>query len=243
MDDRLILRRKGRAARISYFVDEARNTDFAELADEYSSLRATAPRRTKNYLEPARNSRAAESVTRGEERLAALLVQGGKNLVLSDQVAIRLLDFQVPLRAVRADASVGKIDLFGVSDRIVVVELKIARARGAGDTPLSALLEALVYAAIVEANYERFLYDLRVWDMHPICGRPGLLVLGDGGYWRYWDYTPAARGWRSALTEFLNGLNGSIGSRAWLGALPDDWETPETGAVSLTDPLDAQTNP
>jgi hypothetical protein len=242
IDDRLFLRRKGRAARISYFVEEARTIDFAVLADEYSSLRATAPRRTRNYLEPARSSRASESVSRSEERLAARLVLSGKHLLLRDQNAIRPIDFQVPLKAVLADALVGKIDLVGVSDRLVVIELKVARTGGGGDTPLNAILEALSYAAIVEANYQRFVFDCRAWDLRPTYPRPGLLVLGDVGFWKYWDYTPAARGWRSALTELIAGLDESIGLSASLAALPDDWSL-GTGPVPLTNPLLDQANP
>lgn len=243
IDDRLFRRRKGRAANISYFVEEARTTNFADLSDEYESLRATAPRRTRNYLEPGRNSRAAQSVARLEEKLAADLVLGGRHLVHPDQVAIRPIDFQVPLKAVRADASVGKIDLLGVSDRFEVTELKIARAGGAGDTPLSALLEVLAYAAIVEANHHRFLYDSRAWDVRPTHHRPGLVVLGDARYWQHWDHTTAAQGWRVAMIGFVAGLDRSIGLRTLFAVLPDGWESLPAGPVPLTDPLADQTRP
>ena len=242
-DDRLFLRRKGRAAAISYFVDEARTMDFEGLADEYESLRASAPRRTKNYLEPARSSRATQSVTRSEERLAATLVTRGQNLLLANGTVVKPVDFQVPLKAIRADALVGKIDLLGVSDRMVVIELKVARSGGGGDTPLNALLEALSYAAIVEANHARFLNDCRMWDLRPPHPRPGLMVLGDARYWQYWDSTPAAKGWRSALVDFIGALERSIGLVAWLAALPDDYETLPIGPVQLTDALAFQPTP
>ena len=236
-DDRLFLRRKGRAAAISYFVDEARAAELAQLADEYNALKATAPRRTRNYLEPARSSRATQSATRSEERLAATLVTRGQKLLLADGTMFQPIDFQVPLKAVRADALVGKIDLLAVSDRLVVVELKIARGGGAGDTPLSALLEALSYAAIVEANHGRFLNDCRMWDLRPAHPRPGLMVLGDARYWQYWDRTSAAEGWRPALAGFVAAVERTIGLVSWLVALPDDYDELPPGPVLLTDAL------
>ena len=153
IDERLFDRRKGRAAKISYFVDEARTIDFIELADEYEALKATAPRRVSGYLERNRVSRATQSLTRSEEGLAATLVTKGQESLLPDQTLVRPIDFQVPLKAIQADSRVGKIDMLGVSDRLVIVELKIARTGGGGDTPLNALLEVLSYAAIIEANY------------------------------------------------------------------------------------------
>jgi len=237
IDDRLFLRRKGRAAKISYFVDEARTIDIADLTEEYDSLKATAPRRTTNYLQRYRNSRATESVSRLEEKLAATLVTRFQFLILADQTVMEPIDFQVPLKAVRADALVGKIDLLGLSDRFVVVELKVARSGGGSDTPLSALLEALSYAAIVEANHERFIYDCRQWDRRPSHLRPGLMVLGDAPYWQYWDYTPAARGWRAALIDLIAAIEQSIGLNTWLAALPAEWSSLPPGPVQLTDPL------
>ena len=239
-DDRLIVRRKGRAAAISYFVDEARTIDPAELAGEYNALKVTAPRRTRNYLEPARSSQATQSATRSEERLAATLVTRGQRLFLADGTVFQPIDFQVPLKAVRADALVGKIDLLAVADRLVVVELKVARGGGAGDTPLSALLEALSYAAIVEANHARFLHDCRMWDLRPTHPRPGLMVLGDARYWQYWDRTPAAEGWRSALAGFVAALEQTIGLVTWVAALPHDYEALPPGPVQLTDALTFQ---
>ena len=67
----------------------------------------------------------------------------------------RFLDYQVPLKAKRADYGIGKVDLLGVTDRgrLIVVELKYPRS-GRGDSPAQALMAGLRYAAIVEANLE-----------------------------------------------------------------------------------------
>lgn len=79
-----------------------------------------------------------------------------------------------------------------------------------------ALLEALSYAAIVEANHGAVLYDSRLWDLRPSHPQPGLLILGDARYWQYWAHTPAAKGWRAAFTEFIADLERSIGLNTWL---------------------------
>ena len=238
IDEHLFDRRLGRAARISYFVDEARTVDFVELEREYMALKATAPRRTSSYLERNRVSRATQSLTRSEERLAATLVTRGQPLMLPDQTLVTPIDFQVPLKAIQANSRVGKIDMLGVSDRLVPTELKTGGSR---DTPLAALLEVLSYAAILEANYDRIVYDCRKWDLRPPYPRPGLLVLADSSYWQYWDFTPAATGWRSALIEFMTGVAQTIGLSTWLLALPEDWETLPPGPVQLTDALADQT--
>jgi hypothetical protein len=243
VDDRLIQRRKGRASRIAFFVDESNFLDIAELADEYQGLRATAPRRTSAYLVQGRNSRAAISETRSEERLAARLAISGRDLVFPDGIVMKPIDFQVPLKAVRADALVGKIDLVGVTDRVMVCELKIGRPGGGGDSPLGALLGALSYAAIVEANYQRIQGECRYWELKPTHDRPGLLILGNASYWRYWDYTPAARGWREALKGAIDSIDNSIGLSTWVGAVPDEWEASGPGSIQLLDPLATASRP
>ena len=154
-----------------------------------------------------------------------------------------LIDFQVPLKAVRADPSVGKVDLVGITDRVVVCELKIGRPAGGGDTPLAALLEALSYAAIVEANYSRISSECRFLDLKPTHSRPGLVVLGDLPYWKYWDYPPAARGWRPALVELIERIEESIGLNTWVAAVPHEWEKISSGPIRLTDPLIDQPRP
>jgi hypothetical protein len=236
VDQRLFERRKGQAARISYFVDEANQTDMAELAEEYQALRQSAPRRTRNYLEVARNSQALVSTTRLEERLAAQLATRRTRLRLPDRSIVHTVDFPVPLKEIRADAKVGKIDLLGISDRVVVIEVKVGRQAGGGDNPLAALLEALSYAAMVEANHQRFAYDLRMFGLEASEPKPWIMVLGDERYWGYWDYTPAAEGWREVLSGLISRLVASIGLPVSLAVLPDDWES-AADAVTVADPL------
>ena len=67
------------------------------------------------------------------------------------------MDYQVPLKARQSDGGIGKIDLVGVNDegKLILIELKVeSKHSGRGDSPFSALLQGLRYAAIVEANLE-----------------------------------------------------------------------------------------
>jgi hypothetical protein len=68
----------------------------------------------------------------------------GRRWPWPDGSSLRLLDYQVPLKARQDDAGTGKIDLLGVTEvgevgRFVVVELKIDYADGGlGDSPPAA---------------------------------------------------------------------------------------------------------
>jgi hypothetical protein len=104
-------------------------------------------------------------------------------------------------------------------------------------------LGALSYAAIVEANYQRIKAECRFWNLYPSHDRPGIMVLGNASYWNYWDYTPAARGWREALSGVIDRIDNAIGLSTWVGSVPDDWETSEPGQIQLLDPLAAPSSP
>lgn len=96
----------------------------------------------------------------------------------------------------------------------MVAELKVRRPGGGADTPLSALLEALAYTAIVEANRKDLGRELAERALGVPEGRPLPMLLGTDQYWRRWDESPAARGWREALATFLEGVE------RWFGSSP-----------------------
>jgi hypothetical protein len=123
-----------------------------ELADGYRQLRANAPQRERPYPSPIRTGDSGTLTNRVEEHLAMALYRRGK-IALPHGESLRLLDYQTPLKSVRSDAGVGKIDLLGVlNGNLAVVELKL---RGNSEDRRVGLLEALIDAAIVEANAAR----------------------------------------------------------------------------------------
>jgi len=89
----------------------------------------------------------------------------------------------MPLKAVRGDEGVGKVDLLGLCDDgvLAVIELKLASSR---EDRRIALLEGLVYAAIVEANIAKIAAEVaaRVGsDVKAI--RPKLFIVAPTPYW------------------------------------------------------------
>ena len=132
--------------------------EWAELYAQEKQLASRRPSRNKDYFlgHTGFPSTSGES-NRVEEHLAIAIynshAESGRGMVLPTGDVLTILDYQLPLKARRADESVGKVDLFGATSegRACVVELKVG-GRRYPDTPLRGLLEGLAYAAVVEAN-------------------------------------------------------------------------------------------
>ena len=162
----------------------------------YKALRGTAPHRherdKKYFVEGHTGVPSTKgATTRVEEHLAIALcnTMAGLPLEVSDELA--LLDYQVPLKATRADTGIGKIDILGVtaSGRVAVAELKVTTSSSRGDNPLRALLESLVYCAIVESNASEFSNEIENrFFMDTARGRPDLVVMGPDRYWSAWTH-------------------------------------------------------
>jgi len=158
--------------------------DVNEIPAAYADQLNRAPRRAQGYL-----SRPCSGVTssaaaskRAEEHLAAgLFVRDDLALPNGEQLA--LLNYQFPPKSVRADAGTGKIDLLGLREdgTLAVVELKVPGNR---EDRRVALLEGLIYAAIVEANIEQIAAEvLAVKGRRVRLARPGILVIAAADYW------------------------------------------------------------
>ena len=101
----------------------------------------------------------------------------------------RCLDYQFPLKAEQANAGVGKVDLLGVTEsgRLVVSELKVPPVgKGRGKGPMDALMQALGYAAIVEANSTTIGEEaMDVFGVPSISEEPPMLqILAPKDWWR-----------------------------------------------------------
>ncbi len=130
-----------------------------------------------------------------EEHLAIALCNDSADLPIQDSDGLRLLDYQVPLKARQSDTGIGKVDILALtsSGRVAVVELKVTTSTSKGDTPLRALLEALTYCAIVEANSQDFCSEiLGRYGVRATTGRPDLVVIGPDAYWSPWADTALA---------------------------------------------------
>lgn len=112
------------------------------LCDEYMALRQAAPRRAlsgKSYfLGHTGVASARGNSNRLEEHCAIALVNLGRRWPRTDGGWFRILDYQVPLKARRSDARIGKIDLLGITNlgRLVIIELKVmGHSGGRSDAP------------------------------------------------------------------------------------------------------------
>jgi hypothetical protein len=149
--------------------DEIARLSLDSLVEAYRHDCVVAPRRPesgKRYLVETHDGRPRSGAftNRNEEHLALALwndcTQGAGLFLQPTGLRLHLVDYQVPLKAAQSDR-VGKLDLLGLLDdgTLCLVELKAPGERG--DSPLLALLEALSYAAVVEANRNALDAELR----------------------------------------------------------------------------------
>lgn len=191
----------------------------ADLATEYRRFREMAPQRRvrgKKYFVGHTGSTPRPASNRGEERLALNLWKERAPLPWRNNGSVRLLDYQVPLKAKRDDLGIGKIDLLGVTEagQLVVIELKVAGTKGGrSDSPLTALMEALRYAAIVErhraiiAQEAREIFKVGVSDNSP----PAIVILGTDAWWQAWLKVKRAGSWAAGFRGLLNKIERELG--------------------------------
>jgi hypothetical protein len=151
------------------------------------------------------------------------MVNAQQGWLLPDGTQFELLDYQVPLKATRADHEIGKIDMFGLTEhgRAVVVELKvIGHSGGPSDPPPVALLEGLRYASIVDANLERLSDELRErFGREMVLERPEVLILGEEDWWSRWLLADEAA--KSALEEKSQEISQALGVSIVFASLPN----------------------
>jgi hypothetical protein len=220
IDQRLLGRRASQVVQVSGFVQAALELDGNELAEEYEALKRSAPRRHaagRRYFVRHTSVAGTTGSNRAEEHLAADLMS--RSPITTYRGPLELLDFQFPLKAYRSDQGLGKVDLLGLLNSLVIVELKVIRPGGGGDTPLGALLEALAYAAVVEANHDDIAGEMAELGWPIPVGRPDVLVLGPGTYWDRWDNSRACEGWREALDTVSAELRDAVGIDFLFGRL------------------------
>jgi hypothetical protein len=207
-----LLTRRWHAGRLDETI-AALNT--AELAIEYRRFREVAPQRgvrdRKYFVGHTGSTPGGSASNRREEHLARALCNEGAPLPWRSNGSVRLLDYQVPLKARRNNAGIGKLDLLGVTEagRLVVIELKVDGAKGGrSDPPPAALMEALRYAAIVEANHAiiakeaKAEFKVNVSDNLP----PAILLLGTNAWWQAWLKARSAGSWTAGFRRLLNDI-------------------------------------
>lgn len=203
--------------------------DADTLCSEYNSLKKVAPRRDPEkqvfFVGHSGIPSSSAGSNRREEHIAICLVNMHRKWALSDGGWFRFLDYQVPLKARRADQGIGKIDLIGLSDRgrIIIVELKVmGEAGGISDPPTTALMEGLRYASIVEANQIQFKTELEhKFGVRVSDEVPAVLVLGERAWWKSWLGIAATGNWGLPLEDLADAVGGRLDTSIAFGALDD----------------------
>jgi hypothetical protein len=97
-----------------------------EIGEAYERQKGKGPCRKVFFPSSHRSENARQrGSNRHEEQLAKAFVRL-KKMTLSDGTSLRFFDYQVPLKSVRGDKGVGKIDLVGCVDEqsLALIELK-----------------------------------------------------------------------------------------------------------------------
>lgn len=190
------------------------------LIAEVRSLVEQAPRRhdrKRPYFEKNHDRTVSEPSKKPlETHLQRAMT--GKVLRFVDSPSVRLLDYEIPMKASGKDHSLGKADLFGVEEdgRHVVIELKVLRFDRTYDSPLRALLEGLTYSAVLASNRATVNQELREdkrefklnikWEEAPSDLRLIIAAPSD-----YWGEMNKESGWLRAADRVIQTIASGVG--------------------------------
>lgn len=192
--------------------------DAGELVSEYHEVKETAPRRGQDgyryFVARTGQPPQGDIETRREERLAMALAND-EAAISVDGETIEMLTYAFPLYTTGGPKGIRAVDLVGhapLTGRFWVVELKIAARSGYGETPLRALYEALIYAAVVEANADHVASELKTMGRGVEHLRPGILVAAPTEYWQRWRPNPRIGDWWSPYSTITGLLAETLGT-------------------------------
>jgi hypothetical protein len=232
--DLLRRHKSGPVAQVSGYVDACYSLDAVTIRDEYRSRVESAPTRTQPYIVDHDISGRTSESTRLEELLAHRMFLEQTALLIAGWPPVRIVDFQTPLKAKQSDPY-GKVDLLGVGDELTLIELKVLRGERDADTPLNALLEAVGYCAVVEANRIQIVDELRDRGYTVSSGGLAALVLAPEDCWARWDRTRTKPPWRDALNKAADVVTEATGLRVGFGS----FDVSQVGAtLDVTDPTE-----
>lgn len=194
-----------------------------ELDARFAAQVAAAPRRArkKKYLVGHNGVTASGSVTtRREEHLAIAIWNAYQSagFVLPEGQRIFPIDYQLPLKLANdpANAGVGKVDLFCLDEegQAWVAELKVRSS--SPDTPLKAVLQAVAYCAILDAEKERLVKEIRDHMPQHVtpsmkAARPNVLVLAPAEYWDFFANKPSAGNWAFEISRLCQDVKSALG--------------------------------
>ena len=239
--------------------------DRDDLCDEYRALVQRAPRRSdrnKPYFvgHDGKLSHTGGS-NRHEEHLAVALWNLKKCWPRLGGGWFTLLDYQFPLKAQQGDKGIGKVDLLGLTERgrLMVIELKVKPPgdNNRGETPATALMQGLRYAAVVQANHAVIAAEAKRRFSVTITAEPPIVqVLAPKAWWKAWlelrgSTREAAGCWEPVFTKLTQDIENRLGVAVECVALEDathitygaDGKTPQLGSTPKLFPVMPGKNP
>ena len=195
--------------------EKLRSLHVPDLLDQYREARDIAPCRGRDGLEyfVARRRRGVTGASSSmrEDRLEMALV--GEPAVLDvwgDRIDVLMRQF--PLFSSGSRRGLRAVDLVGHGGgRFWLIELKVLASKGYGQTPLRALLECLIYCAVIEANIEDIRNELATkYGRDHRFERPGVIIAAPSGYWCKWHPNGTTGEWWGEYTRLLDGLSSGL---------------------------------
>lgn len=203
-----------------------RKVNQEELHNEFRKLIECGPRRgdsAKSFFEDHCGvpSSGKNADPESEDILAMALWNERTLLTRVEGVEFFLLDYQFPLKSSDSDEGIGEIDLFGVTNqgRLMVIELKV-KPKGdnnRGDTPVSAMLQGLRYAAIVQSNLHSIAREMEEKFNCSIQDEPPVVqVLAPENWWLAWrglegSTLSKAGNWEIAFVDLAKDIEERLG--------------------------------
>jgi tagatose-1,6-bisphosphate aldolase len=171
-----------------------------QILDAYEYWDDVPRRQTSFFSNTRKTVTVAMNANRDEERLAKALYLL-RELDFDDGTKLRLLDYQVPLKQVRKDKGVGKIDLVGIinNQSLALVELKTERST---ENPRRALLEILCYGAIVKdpKNFAKMADEIKKACNVKLSEGVNHVILAPPAYWQRWRGKRRQNRWNEFCT-------------------------------------------
>lgn len=236
----------GKAKETKYKTDLAVRTaslNLDEVTSAYYQTTARAPQRALRpdpYLMPTHDGRGGTNIKSREKVAAKAIFNHGRPLAIGDESVV-VVDYEVPLAARQADDGVGDIDLFGLGStlgRPWIIELKVGSNT---EPPYSALIQALRYSAMLDANRRQISVEVRARTRVDLAWPAVLAVAADHEYWDRWHRESLAAGdWLRTLRQLATGITESLGIDVVFVDLGSVEWTVIDGAAQLVSPLDVR---
>lgn len=200
-----------------------------KLFEEYYGTQEIAPKRGENpKLEIFQSSHKGILPSKDgdfERHLEGALWNQGmvKIFPQTSNGDIQLLDYQFPLNDQQRGPNL-KVDLVGVSTgggNFTVIELKVSDSKGkVNDSPLSALIQALGYTAIIEANLEFIKVALdrkreenpndERWHIPSLDDKLGIMLLAPCGWW-FETFNNYGENWKQKFNDLRVSIKEVLG--------------------------------